>query len=93
MDDVARAHAIIRGRVQGVSFRAWTTNQANELALTGWVRNMADGSVEAIFEGAGSAIEKIVEAVKIGPRFALVEDVTVEYEPPTGEFAEFEIRR
>ena len=93
MEEPTRAHTIIRGRVQGVSFRAWTTEQANALAVKGWVRNRLDGSVEAVFEGGEQAVRQIIHAVNVGPRFALVDDVQVEFQPPTGEFQTFEIRR
>lgn len=93
MDEATRAHTVIRGRVQGVSFRAWTTEQANNLRITGWVRNLEDGSVEAMFEGAEPLVRRLIEAVHTGPRFALVEEVDVEFLPATGEFEDFRIKR
>lgn len=65
----------IYGRVQGVWFRAWTVETATALALAGWVRNRSDGSVEALFVGAASAIEEMVDACRRGPPAARVDQV------------------
>lgn len=67
--------ARIRGRVQGVGFRAWTAETARGLGLSGWVRNRADGSVEALFAGSADAVEAMIAAAKQGPRHAVVEAV------------------
>ena len=67
----------ITGRVQGVGYRAWTMQQANALALRGWVRNRTDGSVEALIIGDGDVIATMVEACRSGPRFARVADVAI----------------
>ena len=80
-----RAHVRIYGRVQGVFFRANTKEMAEKLGVAGWVRNLPDGSVEAVFEGDENAVEQIVEWCHRGPAMAKVEEVYVEYEEPKGE--------
>lgn len=87
-----RAHLHITGRVQGVGFRASTRREATANDLSGWVKNLADGRVEAVFEGPKSDVKAMVEWCHTGPQTATVEDVTVEYEDPTG-LDGFEIRR
>ena len=87
-----RAHVLISGRVVGVYFRDSTRRQAEALGLAGWVRNTADDQVEAAFEGEEAEVRKIVAWCHRGPSRAQVEDVTVEWQPETGEFSGFEIR-
>jgi len=84
-----RVHLFISGRVQGVGFRAFTQGQAKGLGLTGWVRNLRDGRVEAIVEGPGDKVAKLIEKVNRGPRAARVEKVDIKDEPPEGEFKDF----
>lgn len=73
----------IEGRVQGVWFRAWTSEQARMRDLQGWVRNRGDGSVEALFSGAAANVDAMVAACREGPPAARVSEVTVEdAEPP-----------
>jgi len=67
--------ARITGRVQGVSFRAWTKGRAEALGLEGWVRNEVDGSVTALFGGAPEAVAQMARALKEGPRWARVDRV------------------
>jgi len=86
-----RAHVRIYGKVQGVWFRAHTKDMADKLGIKGWVRNVPDGSVEAVFEGDDESVEKIIEWCHRGPPLARVEGVEVEYEEPRGE-EKFEIR-
>ena len=81
----------IYGKVQGVWFRAHTKEMADKLGIKGWVRNVPDGSVEAVFEGDDESVEKIIEWCHRGPPLARVEGVEVEYEEPRGE-EKFEIR-
>ncbi len=88
-----RAHVWISGRVQGVFFRAHTKELADKLGLTGWVRNLPDGRVEAVFEGEEDAVKEAIEWCKRGPPLAKVEKVEVRYEDPTGEFKDFRILR
>jgi acylphosphatase len=68
-------HVVITGRVQGVGYRAWICAQAEALCLSGWVRNSADGSVEAVIAGAEDAVGELLRACRKGPRAALVCDI------------------
>ena len=86
-----RIHVYIRGRVQGVFFRAATRRTATNLNLTGWVRNMDDGRVEAVFEGEDYDIEKMIAWCKVGPPLSRVENVTTTEEQHTGSFQDFGI--
>ena len=86
-----RVHLLIYGRVQGVFFRALAQQKAQELELTGWVRNNSDGSVEVLAEGEGGRIEKMVEWCRVGTSQAVVKNVSVDWEQPSGEFQEFRI--
>lgn len=87
-----RAHVFISGRVQGVGYRYSTLDEARRLGVNGWVRNVPDGRVEAIFEGSREAVEEIIRWCYKGPRSAVVQDVAVEYEDPEGLLG-FEIVR
>ena len=76
----------IAGRVQGIGFRYWTQLEAEKLGLSGWVRNLYDGRVEAVFQGAPTEVDAMLEACIRGPRLARVDAVDVEeVEPTTGE--------
>jgi acylphosphatase len=86
-----RAHVFISGRVQGVSFRWFTQRQAQELGLTGWVRNLWDGRVEAVFEGEAEAVRQAVAWCHTGESPARVSHVDVTYAPYTGEFRSFRV--
>ena len=92
MTDRTRAHVYVSGKVQGVYFRATTREEAREQGVDGWVRNLDDGRVEAVFEGPRAAVEGLVEWCHTGSPSAVVDDVTVEYSDPEGETG-FEIRR
>jgi acylphosphatase len=83
-EDRVRAHVHVSGRVQGVYYRASTREQARRQGVDGWVRNLDDGRVEAVFEGPEPAVESMVEWCHSGSRRAEVEDVSVEYESPEG---------
>ena len=85
-------HVYIKGRVQGVFFRAETQRAAIGFNLTGWVRNIADGRVEAVFEGDDANIDKMLAWCHSGPRTARVEEVVVNEEPCTGIFHDFSIK-
>jgi len=89
--DRRRVHVVVRGRVQGVAFRAHTADQARRVGVSGWVRNRPDGSVEAAFEGPRPAVEALLGFVRRGPHAAHVDDVEVRDEPLAGD-ARFEIR-
>ncbi|HKA16528.1 MAG TPA: acylphosphatase [Myxococcota bacterium] len=90
--DPLRVRVIVRGRVQGVAFRAYTADEARRAGVAGWVRNCADGSVEAAFEGPRGGVEVLLAFVRRGPRSARVDDVEVIEEPLAGDRM-FEIRR
>ncbi|MFA5180373.1 MAG: acylphosphatase [Syntrophales bacterium] len=87
-----RLHIIIAGRVQGVAFRAATREMATALDLTGWVQNLRDGRVEAVFEGEDSQIEIIRRWCAHGPPSARVTGIDLHEEDYTGEFKGFNIR-
>jgi acylphosphatase len=91
MDCIAQ-HVRIYGRVQGVFFRAWMREQADELRVNGWVRNCPDGRVEAHVEGEAGAVAEIVERLRKGPPAAQVEDVRL-WDVEPCEFDGFEVRR
>lgn len=80
-----RKHVIVHGRVQGVWFRGSTERCARDHGVDGWVRNLRDGSVEAVFEGAPADVERVVAFCREGPRSAVVERIDVRDEPPEGE--------
>jgi acylphosphatase len=85
-------HVYISGRVQGVFFRAVTQQTAKSLHLTGWVRNVPDGRVEALFEGEDANIDKMIAWCHIGPPAAQVAEVLIEEETYIGEFHDFSIK-
>lgn len=74
MSDVIR-HIVIRGKVQGVGYRAWVEAEAAARKLDGWVRNRKDGSVEAVLAGAADAVEAMVAKCRLGPGMARVEAI------------------
>jgi len=83
---------LISGRVQGVGFRWFTHDAAVRAGVTGWVRNLPDGRVEAWVEGDADAVTRVEAALRSGPRGARIETVNVELEPPTGRYAGFSIQ-
>ena len=87
-----RVRLIVFGRVQGVSFRAYTERTACSLGLTGWVRNLPAGQVEIVAEGSLGAIERLVQWAHNGPSLARVDRVETEYLVATGEFTDFTVR-
>jgi acylphosphatase len=82
---VVRRRVSVHGFVQGVGFRFGVARAAETRGVAGWVRNRADGTVEAVFEGEPDAVESMVAYCGEGPRGALVDRVEVEEEPPVGE--------
>jgi len=92
MPDEVRLQATVHGRVQGVNFRYYTQLRAQELGVTGYVRNKWDGTVEVVAEGEREAVEKLLEFIKVGPRAALVRRVDSRWQDPTGQFGYFEVR-
>jgi acylphosphatase len=84
---VTRARVRVRGRVQGVFFRVEARDRARSLGLAGWVRNCADGSVEAVFQGEPERVQSMVDWCGRGPSGANVDSVDVSWEEPTHETA------
>ena len=91
MPAVVRARVVVSGRVQGVFFRDTCRMVAVEHGVCGWVRNLPDGRVEAVFEGTAEGVRSLVDWARRGPRLAVVSDVAVEAEQPEG-LAAFVIR-
>jgi len=89
---LARAHVIVSGDVQGISFRYYTKEKAKNLEIRGWVRNLPTGEVEAVFEGFEDRINEMIEWCKKGPWLAKVNNVKVEFDDYKGEFDGFEKR-
>ena len=88
----SRINVIISGKVQGVWFRANTKQKAEQLGLTGWVRNTSDGNVEAVFEGGKNDIQEMLDWCHHGPPLSKVENVEVKNESPTNGFDSFSIK-
>jgi acylphosphatase len=91
--EVARARIRVRGLVQGVAFRMSTVDEARRLGLEGWVRNLADGSVEAEAQGARERVEALVHWCHRGPPAARVEGVDVEWQAPGDGMGAFRVTR
>ncbi len=89
---IVRYHLIIKGKVQGVGYRMSAYDAAIDLGLTGWVRNLHDGSVEVIAESNKEKLEQFVSWAKLGPMYATVSEVISEEHTATGEFERFNIR-
>lgn len=93
-DNIVRAHIWVKGRVQGVGFRAHVEYRARQMSgLTGWVRNVGYDTVEAVAEGERGKVEQFIEMMKEGPHASRVDESTVDWEEPTGEFMQFGVRR
>ncbi len=88
----ARAHVYVSGHVTGVFFRAHTQELAQRLGVSGWVRNLRDGRVEAVFEGEREQVEEMVKFCRTGPPGAHVADVEVKLEGYKGEFSGFKVK-
>jgi len=84
-------HAVVQGRVQGVGFRVFVYEHANALDLTGWVRNLGDGSVEVLAEGTPARLASLLERLRKGPRGALVTHISDEWDNAKGEYSSFEV--
>ncbi|MEM0475137.1 MAG: acylphosphatase [Zestosphaera sp.] len=92
MSECVRAHLRIYGLVQGVFFRSTMRDVALRLGVAGWVRNLPDGSVEAVVEGVPARVEELIKWARRGPPTAVVEKVEVKYSECTREFKTFRIR-
>ena len=88
---MTRAHVFISGKVQGVFFRMKTRYAAVKRGVKGWIRNLSDGRVEAVFEGKREKVERLVEFCRKGSQRARVVKVEVLWEQYTGEFGNFHI--
>jgi acylphosphatase len=92
MSTPMRLSAIVHGRVQGVFFRDFTRRQAWALGLTGYVRNLGDGTVEMVAEGPEDALQRLLERIGVGPSSARVDKVDSRWGSHSGEFDRFEVR-
>lgn len=91
MAEMARAQVLVSGRVQGVFFRAHTRDEARALGLKGWVRNLPDGRVAAVFEGERTKIDRMLAWCHQGPPYAAVDEVLVNWQPYQGDLEDFRI--
>lgn len=87
----SRLHLVVEGRVQGVGFRQFVIHYANQLVLTGWVRNLSGGDVEVLAEGPQEDLEKLLKIVQRGPQSAVVRNVQVEWDTASGNFVDFDV--
>ncbi len=87
-----RAHVTVSGNVQGVFFRDSTREKAEELGLAGWVRNLPDGRVEAVFEGPSDSVREMVHWCEYGPSRADVDNVDADFDEPPENLESFEVR-
>jgi acylphosphatase len=88
-----RIHLVVRGRVQGVYFRATAQREARQHGLSGWVKNRTDGSVEIVAEGEEDDVKDFLTWAQTGPSTARVDDLDVRWRSYTGEFTDFRITR
>jgi acylphosphatase len=91
MAETARMHLLVEGRVQGVGFRYFVVDLADQLSVLGWVRNRWDGTVEVLAEGERTSLEKLLSEIRRGPRAAFVSQVKESWDVPTGEFKDFRV--
>jgi acylphosphatase len=87
-----RAHVLVQGRVQGVFFRARTQREAQRRRIAGWIRNLPDGGVEAVFEGEKANVGAMIDFCRVGPPRARVTGVNVTWEEVTGQDDTFRIQ-
>lgn len=92
MSDHEQLHALVHGWVQGVNFRYFTLMLAEELGLTGWVRNLPDRTVEVVAEGPRAALESLLAHLNEGPPAARVLNVDADWREASGQFRDFQIR-
>ena len=88
----ARAHIYISGRVQGVFYRGFAQNLALNLRLKGWVRNLRDGRVEAVFEGKKEVVEEAIRQCRTGPPASRITGIDIQWELYTGDEKDFSVR-
>mgnify|MGYP006268650311 CR=1 FL=1 len=92
MAEIAEAHVIVSGRVQGVWYRGATRRFAEAAGVRGWVRNLPDRRVEAVLQGNRAAVEKVIDFMREGPPGAAVTDVAISFRSPTEGYRGFDIR-
>ena len=92
-NEMKRVHIWVKGRVQGVGFRAHVEFYAAQIGVTGWVRNVGYDTVEAVAEGTPAQVDQFIEMVKQGPRASRVDESRIEDESVTGEFIGFGVKR
>ncbi|NJN80224.1 MAG: acylphosphatase [Anaerolineales bacterium] len=92
-NEIVRVHMWLKGRVQGVGFRAHVEYHALQIGVFGWVRNVDKNGVETVAEGTRQKIERFVEIVKKGPNLARVDEAKLEYEEPLGELTGFSVKK
>lgn len=88
----SRAHVFIEGNVQGVFYRSWTHKTAKEIGLTGFVNNLEDGRVEALFEGEKGKVEEMITKCKEGSKSSQVKHIDIVWEDPKGDYSDFVIK-
>jgi len=91
MSEKVQYHVIVYGKVQGVFFRAETSRSAQKLNITGWVRNLANGNVEAVIEGDESDIQKMIQWLKKGSPLSSVSKIDLQKSPSCSNFTSFKI--
>lgn len=84
-------HAVVEGHVQGVGFRYFVMENAELLGLTGWVRNLINGSVEVTAEGTRESLENFLESLRIGPSRSIVTNVIIDWSPTDGKYFQFSL--
>lgn len=89
---IERAHILVSGRVQGVSFRAYAEREARRIGVRGYVRNLPSGQVEIVAEGDEADLTHMIAWARRGPSLAHVDDLQIAWSEPSGEFPDFRIR-
>ena len=92
VSEAARVHAIVRGDVQGVGFRYFVADHARDAGLSGWVRNLPDGSVECVVQGEKDAVDGLLDLLRRGPTSAEVANVEVDWQEARADLDGFQIR-
>jgi len=90
--DLQQIHAIVEGRVQGVSYRYFTQQAAHQIGVKGWVRNLPDGTVEVLAQGTDAQLDQFLNFLREGSPAAAVQEIDVEWQPCDDHFDLFRIR-
>jgi acylphosphatase len=90
MAEMVRARIRVRGMVQGVGYRYFVRNEAKALGLSGFVKNKPDGSVEIVAEGERGLVDSLIGKLRVGPHYASVGGLDIQWEEPTGQFGDFD---